>query len=460
MNHGLDLYAHGLDAALGYDAPRVHNNKPFWISQAVGATLIGATGLKTSLKRSREDDFDLREATGLDIGDQLSKSRKKLRGSRLTVSNPTENPTMGLLTYQRQTASSRGQNRRRVRRLARAKRRSGLKGSSNSLITNISSIVLPASADETTIREGYGTTTIYTPSLAQVVYEASRVQAQATGSAAVVSGSYSMSIPKQRWQFSWTPDWVNHTTSIIAAKVTVHKFVLSKKLPINDVLATPAGSNAKPDINYYWSENYFTTNPAPTTGANGLPFDYTAGVISRCAATTNATSTFTADEWRASRTDPVTIFESPAAMGKLRHKWSKQLYIPYGQSMQMTCGHGPININYNDLEINRPERYLAKTASTDGDGWVTPFLPKGWPVFVIRVQAHRASDTYSIAQFFKADAIDVQHRLYYRLPNFPGRMLSINGVTYNSDGLVPRSTNVRGVATGRVKADAYTGLNI
>lgn len=423
-----------------------------------GGVALGAAGYLGNKR--------LREETGLDISEQVQRAFKKKgsvsRPQLEQLSRQNEISRMGLLTYQRQVNSRRGRSRRRVRRLARNQKRAAFKGSSSNLIANVYPVIFPATAGAT--REGGASHTYLVPSLAQVVEEVSRVWAQSKGTGDRLSGSFNISIPKQRFQFTWTPDWPNHTTAAVAIKLTIYKFNLSKKCPINDVIATPLNASATAggfaDMCYYYSDNY--VGAVPSCG-NGLPYDHTEGILSRYSAATNAAVTPSATEYNDVRKDPLTIFESPSAMSKLNFKWMKDFYIPYGQSMSFSCGHGPVRINYPDLEINRPEKFAAKTVNQDGDNFITPFLPAGWPVFIIKVQRHVSSATNSLTNPLVADAINVSHRLYYRVPNFPGRMLTYfnpNSTSRGDGTTVPRYSNISGATNGAGKPSAYTGLNI
>jgi len=409
----------------------------------------------------------LREETGLDLSRQVQKAfKKKGSVSRPTLdqsSRPNPNSNMGLLTYQRQVNTHGGRNKRRVRRIARRQRRARFAGCSNSLICNTFPLQYPAATGDG-VREGLAQYAYYTPALAQVIEQASQVQSQSLGTGTGTDGgrvtqAYSLTIPKQRWEFTWTPDWPTHTaTTALACKLTLYKFHLKKKLPINEVLSTPASTETGPDMGYYGTTNYVTSVPA---GINGLPYDHVTGILTRWTATTNTAATPSATEWIETKCDPLSVFESPAMMSKLNFEYSKDFYIPYGQSMSYSCTHGGVNINYADMEINRPEKYVAKTATTNGDNFITPYLPRGWPVFIIKIQRHVASSSTSLTNFIAADAISVQHRMYYRLPNFPGRMLSFNTPSYStSAGGVPRYSSIFGTANGTGKTSAYDGLNI
>jgi len=401
-----------------------------------------------------------------DTGTTLERPSKKGRPSRpnlVEVSRADGNQKMGLLTYQRQTAGRRGRSRRRVRRLARLQRRSAYKGSSSNLIANTFPIVFPAT-DGTTVREGMCAYAYYTPSLAQITEQVANFYAQLEGGASKQTGSFSISVPKQRFEFTWTPDWPTHTSVAVAAKLTLYKFTLKKKTPINDIISTPGGAAPAgnlADMCYYAASNYVGT--IPSLGINGLPYDHMAGIVSRFNSNTQVAPTFTATDWNDTKKSPLSVFESPAMMSKLNLAWSRDFYIPNGQSMSFSCGHGPSNIHYPDLEIVRPERTVAKTAPTNGDNFLTPFLPAGWPVFIIGMQRHTASATQSLTNFVFADAINVSHRVYYRVPGFPGRTLQFfnpNSTAYGSSTTVPRYSNVIGTANGTGKADAYTGLNL
>jgi len=351
--------------------------------------------------------------------------------------------------------------RRRVRRLARLQRRSAYKGSSSSLIANVFTLNFPAAANGTE-REGMAAYAYYTPSLAQVVEQVNKVQAQQPGTVTRYSGAYHISIPKQRFEFGWTPNWPAHQTTAVAMRVQIQKFVLTKKAPINDIICTPAytdlNGGAIANMCHYGATNYSSAVP---TGINGIPYDHTVGILARYAAGTNAGVTPSPTQWNDTRKDPLTIFESPAAVSKITLKWTKDFYIPYGQSMAFSCGHGPVNVSYNDLEINRPELFVAKTVSDKGDNFITPFLPAGWPFFIIKIQKHKADGTVSVTSPSAADSMGVAHRIYYRCPDFTGRMLTYNNPNSVSDGgTVPSSANVFLTANGNAKTAAYTGLNI
>lgn len=431
---------------LGREAPKL------------GALTATGIGVHAGLKRYREE-------TGLDYSDQVQKAfKKKGQSSRPELeplSRQNEIDNMGLLTYQRQVKTGRGRSRRRVRRLARLQRRSAYKGSSSNLIANVFPIIFPAAAAATE-REGMAAYAYYTPSLAQVVEQVNKVQAQQPGSVTRYAGSYHISVPKQRFEFAWTPDWPTHGTTAVAMRVQLMKFVLKKKTPINDIICTPAytepNGGAIANMCHYGATNYSTAVP---TGINGIPFDHTVGILGRYAAGTNAGITPTPTQWNDTRKDPLTLFESPAAVSKLTLKWTKDFYIPYGQSMAFSCGHGAVNCSYADLEINRPELFVAKTVSSNGDNFITPFLPAGWPFFVIKIQKHKAAADISVTSPVAADAINVSHRLYYRIPDFTGRMLTYNNPNSVSDaGTVPSYANVFLTANGTGKTAAYTGLNI
>jgi len=462
MNHGLDQYAQALDAALGYDAPRVHDNRPFWIGQAVGATgIIGRVAYShLSRKRDREDDdddnFNLREATGLD----LSKPTKKLRGSRANltqVSRPSGNQNMGLLTYRRQTGTSFGRRRRTVRRLARAKRRKAYATSATSLISNTYPLTYPA-ADSSSFKEGQHAYMYYVPSLAQVIERVNADYKQPTGASTTYSTSFGIQIPKQRWEWQWTPDWSNatyNTASQCPAMVfRVTKFILRQKTPIQEVICTPGGKTT-PDALYYFADNYTS---AAYTGVNGLPLDHTAGIIQRGNAATTIADCYSSatgiSNWGNVRKEPLTVFDSPAFMAKVVHKYTKEFYVPWGQTIRYTCGHGPINVSYRDLEISRPELYAAKNGTTQGDNYITPYLPRGWPIYVMDVVRHLADPAYSTANPATAETIGMRHRLYYKIPDCLGRKLSI----YNANSTTWRYGNVAASTTGVGETGEYTGM--
>jgi len=420
-------------------------------------TATGALGYE-GVKRYREE-------TGLDDSDQVQKAFKKKgklsRPQLEPISRQDQIQNMGLLTYQRQVKSGRGRSRRRVRRLARLQRRSAYKGSSSSLIANVFTLNFPAAANGTE-REGMAAYAYYTPSLAQVVEQVNKVQAQQPGTVTRYSGAYHISIPKQRFEFGWTPNWPAHQTTAVAMRVQIQKFVLTKKAPINDIICTPAytdlNGGAIANMCHYGATNYSSAVP---TGINGIPYDHTVGILARYAAGTNAGITPSPTQWNDTRKDPLTIFESPAAVSKITLKWTKDFYIPYGQSMAFSCGHGPVNVSYNDLEINRPELFVAKTVSDKGDNFITPFLPAGWPFFIIKIQKHKADGTVSVTSPSASDSMGVAHRIYYRCPDFTGRMLTYNNPNSVSDGgTVPSSANVFLTANGNAKTAAYTGLNI
>jgi len=217
------------------------------------------------------------------------------------------------------------------------------------------------------------------------------------------------------------------------------EFSLKQRTPLQEVINVPPASAVSLTPSYYVGYNNQTTAPVAT----GLPFDHTAGIQQRY----NATQvSYSAAAWFNNRQDPLTVFESPSFVAKVHFVKSTSLYIPYGQAAKFNTSTRIGNISYRGLEIKRPEEFEAPAAA-DGDSTVTPYLPAGWPIFVMKVQAQRSSATLSTANPSAADAYECNMRGYYQIPDCPGRFLiTTSGSLYTT-----------GVSTAPSTGGIYTG---
>jgi len=264
----------------------------------------------------------------------------------------------------------------------------------------------------------------FIPSLARLIQTADRVRDVATGNQ---SAQTFLHLIKTRYEVFYTPNWPSHTTDSLGITVEMTLFRLKQRTAITSVCAIPSYSGTVPSSGVYAAAvtggywNAAGRQQGTTSAAfNGSFQEFVDGLIMRY------------DKDNADTQDPVVSQGNKNRYLSSLYSWidspnwnaiwtmarSQRVYIPYGQSMQQSFVLPGCNISYRDLNIAYD--YPAAPAS---DTDVTPYLPKGWPMLAFKVIRHKGSATVSSTGLDAADAMCVNMRHFWRMPEYYGRSL-------------------------------------
>lgn len=392
---------------------------------APSKAVIGGALASGALKRGFSYIDDTRNtASGFDPGD-IQRNRKRLRRRPIPTSGNFESAgKMGLLTYRRQYESRRGRSARTVRKLARAQRRKRLDGSSSSLLAQTVTLTFPAKQTGTTSVDGDCCRGIFVPSLARLIQTASRVRDEATGNQ---SAQTFIQLLKTRYELFYTPNWPSHTTDSLGITVEMSLFRLKQRISMSEVIAVPAysGGTSEP-ISFvaartggYWNAmgRQQTTTSAPVNTTFQEFFD---GMLMRYDKDNADTSDPTISQGNKNRylSSLYSWIDSPNFNAIWTLDRTQRVYIPYGQSMQQSFVLPGCNISYRDLNIAYD--YPSAPAS---DLDVTEYLPRGWPMLAFKIIRHKGSSTVSSTGLDANDAMCVNIRHFWRMPEYYGRSL-------------------------------------
>lgn len=394
-----------------------------WDASTSRPVAIGI-GVAASMKRGWNYISDVRDtASGLPDGWQDNPDYR-VPHKRVRFGENRSAGKMSLLTYRRQITGRRGRSRRTIRKLARAQQRKRLDGSSSSLLSQSITLTFPKKHTSASNLDGDCCRAVFVPALARLIAAANRVRDPASGAQ---SAQTFIQLLKTRYEMFYTPNWPDHASSSLGVTVEMSLFRLKHRTDIREVICLPeyfTGAESNPLTSWtaartggYWNAmpKQQTTTSITTYGAFK---EYLDGIYSRY------------DKDNADSKDPIVSqgnknrylqsvyswLDSPNFNALFTFVKSQSVYIPYGQSMQQSFVLPGCNISYRDLEIayDYPD-----SPASDYD--VTPYLPKGWPMLAFKVIRHRGDDTTSSTGFDADDAMCVNMRHFWRMPEYYGR---------------------------------------
>jgi len=359
-----------------------------------------------------------------DVRDENLRRRQKRRRPLPKTGRVPSAGKMGFLTYRRQITSKRGRSRRVVRKLARAQRRKRLDGSSSSLLQQCMTLTFPSKHTSATLADGDCTRGLFVPSLARLIQAANRVRDVPTGT---VSAQIFVQLIKSRYEICYTPNWPDHSTAALGVTVEMSLFRLKQRYTLGNIINVPSysGTTAEP-VSYAANRQggYWNAMPKQQTGTSitvGTSFaDYFEGISQRFNKDNADTEDPTITQGNKNRylSSIFSWLDSPGFNAVWEFQRTQTVYIPYGQSMQQTFVLPGCNISYRDLDIAY-DYPAAPTSDLD----VTPYLPRGWPMLAFKVTRHFGSESISSTGFSADDAMCVNMRHFWRMPEYLGRSL-------------------------------------